>query len=316
MSDDNAVDRGDDFEATGDVPGETGDQKEVKDAGTPDADAGDTGSEDADKGAKAEEDEKEPRIPKSRFDQAVKKARDAEKAALEKAEKLEAELATKKGTVDYEKLEADIETLEDELEDAIKDGNIEAKKRLRKEIRAKNSAMAESKAAAYSQYATAVAIEQITYNAAVERMEAEHPELNPDIDAYDEDLAAEVVDYKTAFEAKGESSTVALKKAIKAVFGHAAPKAPEKKAEAKEEEDETDKEDLKKKADAAAAKRKEDAVKKGLDTKGKQPTNEKAGIDSDKAGKSGKAVDVSKMSDKDFDKLEEDEKKRLRGDIL
>lgn len=310
---DEIEDRGDDVIA-GDELGDTGD---LKDEGKVDG-AEDPKGEETPKGEAAPLKDKDEgiTIPKARFDQAVGKARAGEKAQAERADKLEAELAASKGTVDFTKLEAEIDDLEDKLEEAIKDGNVEAKQRIRREIRQKNGQVGEAKAAAYSQHATAVAVEQIRYDAMVERMEVEHPELNPDLeDSFDEDKVAEVQDYKSAFEAKGESSTVALKKALKAVYGNAAPKPVEKKEEpAKEKDDAKGQEDLKAKADKEAADRKAAAVTKGLDAKGKQPSNEKAGVDSDKAGKSGKSVDVSKMTDKDFDKLEEDEVKRLRGD--
>lgn len=315
-------DRGDEFVATGDEPGETGDPKD--EAGKePEGDAvsnkGEltTGEEKEDvkePATKEPDDKDEPRIPKSRFDQAVKKARDAEAKANEKAEKLEAELAATKGSVDFAKLEAEIDTLEEELEEAIKDGNVEAKQRIRREIRAKNSQVAESKAAAYSMHATAVAVEQIKYDALVERMEVEHPELNPDAeDTFDADKVAEVWDLKTGFEAKGEASTAALKKALKYVYGQAKP-AEVKKPEEKADEGKQAPDDLKKKADDEAARRKAEAIKKGLDVKDKQPSNEKAGVDSNLKGKSGKDTDINKMSDKDFDKLDDAELKRLRGD--
>lgn len=311
MGDEIVVDRGDEI-TTGDEPGDTGD---LKTEGTEPEGKEPEGKEPEEK-TEPEPKDDEPRIPKSRFDQAVGKARAAEKAAQEKATKLEAELAAARGTVDYDKVEVEIDKLEDDLEEAIKDGNVEAKQRIRKEIRAKNAQLGEAKAAAYSQYATAVAVEQIRYDAAVERMEVEHPELNPDFeDTLDTEKIEEIMDLKTSFEAKGESSTVALKKAIKYVYGTAAPKAKEKaddKPEAKK--DEKSQESLKEKADAEGAKRKEEAVKKSLEVKGKQPSNEKAGIDSDKAGKTAKQADVTKMTDKDFDKLDDDELKRLRGD--
>lgn len=300
--------RGDDLEPLGDESGDTlgdGDGKVGVEEPKDEPKEEPKGDE-----PKDEPKDDEPRIPKSRFDQAVAKARAAEKAQQERADKLEAELATRSGTVDYEKAEAKLDTLEEDLEKAIADGNVEAKVRLRKEIRQMNQQLAESRAAAYSQHATAVAVEQIRYDALVDRMETEHPELNPDnVDTFDETVVAEIMDYKSAFEAKGEASTVALKKALKAVYGTAKP------AEKKEEPDEKDEGDLKKKADDKAAVRKGEAVKKALDTKGKQPADTgKTGLDSDKAGKSGKSVDIDKMTDKDYDKLDEAEKRRLRGD--
>jgi hypothetical protein len=286
-------DRGDeDIITTGDEPGDTGDQTKVK--------VEDTKSEDTKVEDTKSEDKDEPRIPKSRFDQAVNKARAAEKVQQERADKLEAELAVKTGKVDFDKFEEELDKLEEDLEAAITDGNVEAKQRIRKEIRRKNAQLVESRTAAYSQHATAVAVEQITYNAAVATMEAEHPELNPDLDGYDEDKVKEVMEFKTDAEAAGKSSTVALKQALRAVYGNSKPE--EKKAEEKD-------------VDKAAADRTEAAVKKALETKKSQPADTgKAGAGSDKAGKTKTSADVGKMSDKEFDKMDEAEKRKARGD--
>ena len=71
------------------------------------------------------------------------------------------------------------------------------------------------------------------------------------------------------------------------------------------------------KAAALASKRKEEAIAKALAEKKKQPADsKKTGLDSDKAGQKGKDKPVSKMSDKEWDDLSEDEKKRLRGDVI
>lgn len=330
-------DRGDTIISASDDSGETDDQnlkdqdKKSGDADKKDDDdkgGEDKKSDDSDKSAdddaadkKDDKDEEgegkdkkeEPRIPKSRFDQAVAKARRETEAERERAAALQDKLDAMQGESDVDKIEDKIDKLEEDLEGAIKDGNAEKKLRLRKEIRKLNQEIAETKAAQHAARATAIAIERITYDSLVKETEAAHPELNPEDEGYDQDVVDELNEYKEAFEAKGHGSTESLRKALRAIYG----KAPAKSE--KEDEDKGDDKGDKKDeaAAAAAAKRKEDAVKKGLDTKGKQPADsKKAGLDSDKAGKKSTVTDVSKLTDKEFEKMDEGELKRARGDML
>lgn len=318
-------DRGDEFEvATGDDAGDTADQTNKEPEAKEPEGKEPEGDAKEPEGKEPEGKDKKILIPKDRFDQAVGKARAAEKAALEKAEKLEQELKASKGQIDAEKVEKDLDDLEEKLEKAIADGNTELKTKLRRDIRNLTQALSDAKAQAHAAYATAVAIEQVRYDAVVERMETEHPELNPDNEeGYDEDIVAEIMEYKTAFEAAGKSSTEALKKALKAVYGSGKPTAEVTKGgkpvkgDKGDEEPEEDKAAKAKKAEELATKRKEDAIKKALDTKEKQPADvKKAGMDSDKAGKAQGPKNVADMSDKDFDKLTDEEKAKLRGDVM
>lgn len=241
-------------------------------------------------------------IPKAVFDERIAKARAKEQAERERADKAEATLKAQKGDVDADNIETQIDKLETDLEAAIADNNAEKKVHIRKEIRALNQQLADARAAVHAARATAIAVEQIRYDALINTMETEHPELNPDNEeAYDEDVVAEITDYKEAFEAKGLSSSEALKKALRAVF----------KPVAKVDKDE--KEDVA----SVASKRKEAAVAAALAAKGKQPIDtKKSGLDSDKGGKSGTSADIAKMSQKEFDKLTPEELSKARGDTI
>ena len=313
MTEDN-LDRGDELEldAAGDTPGETGDTKDEQGA----VDQG----EDAKKELGLDKDEKkeEPRIPKSRFDEGIAKARKEAVAATERADALEAQLKANQGIVDVEKLEASIDDLEDDLDKARADGNADKVAEIRRKIRGINRQISDSAAAAHAARATAVAVEQIRYGALVSQMEAEHPELNPDLeDQYDQEVVNELTEYKSAFEAAGLSSSDSLKKALRAVYGNGKKPAAVKDAEDDDGESDEDKAAKAEKAAALASKRKEEAIAKALAEKKKQPADsKKTGLDSDKAGQKGKDKPVSKMSDKEWDDLSEDEKKRLRGDVI
>lgn len=244
-------------------------------------------------------------IPKSRFDEAVKKEREAREAAESTAKELQAQLDANKIAVDTVKLEGEIEKLEDELDAAMADNQIEEKKRLRKEIRSRQEAISEARAEQRSRYATAVAVEQIRYDALLDRLETAHPEINADHDDYNEQIAADVLDLKSAYEAKGLGSAEALRKAASFVF---------KEVAKVEKPKEPPKEDEKAKAEAAA-KRKEEAIAKGLAArKGQPPKSGTAGIDSPGAGGAVTKATLAKLSDADFDKLTKEELAVLRGD--
>jgi hypothetical protein len=307
MSEDDSKARGDflpDSDAAGDTAGAEAAAKAAAE------------KEAADKAAAEPKDEaekkEEPRIPKSRFDEAVKKARAEAEAAMKRADDLESQLKASQGELDLKKVAEEIDVLEEELEKAIADGNVEVKKRLRSEIREKNQQMAEARAAGHAARATATAIEQIRYDALCDRMEREHPELDPQHEDYDQTVVNDILELKEAFEKAGHGSATALDKALKVTFkGAPAPKKKDEKAP--DDAEVKAKADAKAKGDAEAAKRTAEAVKRGLEKQDQQPPATK-GTDSDKNGKKNTAADIAKMSDKEFDKLSEDDLKRLRGD--
>lgn len=258
-----------------------------------------------------DEPKKDPPIPKSRFDEAVGKARREMESAARRAEsaetkarELEERLAASQGQIDAKKVVEEVDELEDKLDQAKADGNKELAKSIRDQIREKQQSLADARAEVRAAHATAVAIEQIRYDAAVEKMETEHTELNPDHDDYDQSVVDELLEYKEAFEAKGLSSSDSLRKAIRAVYRDGKKETPAKDEAAD------------KAAEAGDAK-KEAAVAKALAARKDQPANTaKKGANSDAAGKSGTPKDITKISDKEFDKLDDDDLKRMRGDDL
>lgn len=294
MAEEKVEDRGDILKTDGDEPGETGGLSAEEKAAAAKEAAEELG---------LKEEKKEPLIPKGRFDEAVSKARKEAEAATERADKLEAQLKANEGLVDAEKIEQQLDDAEDRLEKAIADGNAEKKAAIRREIRQLNRQISDAGAAAHAARATAIAVEQIRYDALVSTMEAEHSELNPDNEeTYDQDVVNELTEYKTAFEAAGYSSSEAMKKALKAVYRDGP------KPEVDKEIDKVDK----------AAERKEEAVKKGIEAKKKQPgDSRKVGLDSDKGGITDpKKLDPKKLTDKEWDALTPEQLSAMRGDRI
>lgn len=317
-----AEDRGDELvlDGDGDKSGDTDGQKADAEAKAAKEAADKTAAQAAEAKVKADaeaaaavktEEGKEHMIPKSRFDQAVQKARTEAATAQKALAEAEAQLKASKGEIDAEKIETELAQLDIKLDQAVADNDKTAIAALRADIRARERALGDARAKAHAVYATAVAVEQIRYDGLVSRMEIEHPELDPEAEkTYDQEKVDEVMELKEAFEAKGLGSTEALQKALKAVY-RGGP-TPEKDPAA-----EKARADAKAKAEAEAARLKAEAVAKGLKVKDEQPAaTGKVGADSDKGGKTGRDGDVMKMSEKEFDKLTEDEKRKLRGDDM
>lgn len=298
IADAGGSDRGDDHEVTEDEEEEIVASEEAEES---DKDASEKSEEEA------KPDKKKPAmVPQKRMKEAVDKERKAREASEAKLKEAEEKIEEQNRGVDTKKLASDIEDLDELLDKAIADGDAVAKKRIRGEIREKQMTLARAEAAALSAQATAIAVERVRYDALVERLEKDHPAMNPEDDAYDEEVIAEIVDLKSAYEAKGDSSSEALKKAAKYVF-------KQQKAEAKEEKEEVAALDDDEESEEAQALR-EKAIKRAQEAKRRQPAStDKGGKASDKSG-GGMKGNVDKLSDDEFDKLDPKDIARLRGD--
>ncbi len=213
------------------------------------------------------------------------------------------------------KIEGEIATLEEELDKALADNNPAEKKRIRAEIRAREEALTDAKVNQRTAAATAQAVEQVRYDALVDRAESDYPFLVPGSETFNEELTGALLSMKAGGEAQGLSSSEALRAALKTLkpMLEAAKKSKEPE-DAEDPDKKKEVEEKRKAAEAAEAKRREEAVAKGAAASKAQPAakpNVAGTVDKDV-----KKLDPTKLSDKDFDKLPEDEIKRLRGDSL
>lgn len=278
-------------------------------------DAGVASAEDAAaKEAAAAEKAAGDRIPKARFNEAVGKERAAREAAEAKARELSEKLEKFTSQADVAAIEKEISDLEDQLEAKMAEGTPEERRALRTQIRAKERELGRAEVSRQAAMATAMAVERVRYDSTVRELEGKYPAMDPDSDGYDEVAVRDLLDLKAAYEAKGDSSSEALRKAARFVFKEApaAVKAAEKKEAPKEPTDEE------KKAEAEAkAKRTEEAIRKGQAARAAQPaaSTDKGGKDSAARG-GDPASTAAKLSDKDFAKLDEETLKRARGDIV
>lgn len=303
---DTPVDRGDEVKSPLDTAGKGGDEGDAGKDGAAKGDQLDEGEETPEEKAERERLEAEEakkrniRIPKSRFDEAQAKARQREQALLEEIEKLKGgqqASATQKAVSD---MRAKIEELQDKYEDLILDGKKDEARKVRKQVDAMREELVEYQTSVKSDAARKAAVDELSYNAQLAGFEAKYPALNPEHEDFDEDQTNEVATLLNAFVKSGTKRADALAKAVKYVLG--AP--PEKKVgEA---------------ASLLAAERAKKAREKAAEAINKQPPNTaKVGLDSDKAGKGGElGIDVMRLSQDKFSKLDEETKAKLRGDEL
>lgn len=253
--------------------------------------------------------EKEARIPKSRFDDAVNKEREAREAAERRLAALEKQIAESAKQVDQVKqigeLEAKSEELSKQHAQLIVDGEVDKAVEVMKQIRQLDRQIAKAELTTETQKATVATLESEKVDLAIAQLEAEHPVLNPDSDEFDSALANFVLsEQRRLISEQGMSPSKALLKAGADIMNRFAPKKPG--------EPEPEKQGLKNESD-----RKQEQVAKNLDTAKRQPASMKdVGLDSDKAGMSSNLPDISKLSAEEFDALPESTKARMRGDLL
>lgn len=250
------------------------------------------------------------RMPLSRHKEILEKER-AERRAIE--QRLAQFEQGSKITVINEsitKAENDVTTLDAKYAEQIANGEHKDAAETSREIRKLEREIADKKVQLASQAAESRAYEKVRYDSAVERLEAAYPSLNPEHDEYDKDSTQDVLDLASTYRRRGVPPYQAIQDAAKKLLG-AATKKQEAATEVKPRVSEEDA------AEVARAARKAAQVDKNLKTQAAQPASTaKVGADSDKAGGGIRAADVMKMTEKDFNSLDEETLARMRGDTL
>lgn len=249
----------------------------------------------------AEEKKRNIRIPKARFDEVREKAKAREAELKKKIAELEHEKNVASYSADIKAAQKSLEDMQDKYEDLIMDGLKDEARKLRKEMDLLRDNLIEHKTAARAEAARKAAVEDLRFDQTLARLEASHPALNPDSEDFDKEKTDEVAELMDVFRRSGASQTAALERAVKYVMG-SSPTAPTK-GETK---------------DLFAA-RAEAARKKAAEANKRQPASTaRVGLDSDKAGSAGAVagIDIMKMSQAKFAKIDEETLAKLRGDEL
>lgn len=271
------------------------------------------GDEKGDKDGK-DKGRKDTRIPVSRHKEILAKEREAREAAEKKLAQYQGGERLAVINEDIKQAEDKVIALDKEYTKLITDGEHAKAAEKMQEIRRLERDIADKKSDLKAAAASSQAVEKMRYDITVERLEAAYPVLNPEHDDHDPDTAQDVLDLAQTYRRRGHTPAEAIQKAAKKLLG----------TETKKQDDATsvkarvDKEEAEEKAaKEKEAERKKKQVEKNLEA-GKQqpPDTSKVGADSDKAGGSLSAKDVMKMSQDDFNKLDEATLSRMRGDVI
>lgn len=305
-----SVDRGDVVDsAGGDADTGADDEGEGEGGGDADADADGVGGDEG-KDDKKTEKKDSGLIPRARLNEEIRKRKEATEAAAARVAELEAQLKSLTGKQDANKLEEEIDNLEEELEAARADGNKDRMKQLRESIRQKNRQLVMSEVQGVSKADADQAREEMRAEILIETYETQYPVLNPDSPEFDEELVQMVNELRAGKIASGVPLSLALKSSVETIMKRfkisAADKAPTKKEEVEQKED---------KAEKVRAERKAAAVDKATKAAKAQPSSLRGtGDNSDSAGATSGLPDVTNMSADEFAALPVATQRRLRGD--
>lgn len=296
-SDAAVLDRGDDFTPTDDDAAPP-----KKDAPAPVVKEEPSAKDETDEGKDELTDEERKQakyVPRQRLNEVVQKSKSKEEAYQAEIAKLRQQIESNKVDENIEKLDENLAVLEDKYDDHMMEGEKDKAKAVRAEIRKLTAARQQMVSYAYSAQAQIAAIEQYRYDNALDTLETLYPQLNEQADEFSPEVTQEIADLMAVYQQRGLGKAEALKRAVNARLGPPPVKDAEKPS-----------------GSALKEERTQEARKKALDAVQKQPPDiSKVGEDSDKRGGGAvKGKDLTKMTQEQFSKLDEETLIRLRGD--
>lgn len=246
-----------------------------------------------------------PMIPKARVDEMVAKERERAEALERRLAEATKQSKKEEAQVTIQDLEAKIKEVRKAERAALLDGDADKAEEFGAQRDALNREILRIENSSRTSEVSAQTIEQIKFDTAVERLQADYPQLDENSPEFDEELVIDVLDkVEGLVRREGLTRSAALNKAVKIIMKRQEPPQDEEPAVKTLS------------SGSKAPDRKAAAVAKNVDAASRQPPSPKqVGIDSDKSGAKG-LPDVSKMSTDEFDALPEATKRRLMGDDL
>lgn len=257
-----------------------------------------------------EEKPKEHMIPKGRFDQAVQRERAEKEQALARIKEFESREAQREQAVDTAASQAKLKELVKEHTSLLADGELDKASSVMESILTLQADMASARAEAAAETARNSAKQEVQYDAVVERLETEYPEINPDSESFDRDAVRRVQVMVTGLmQSERKSPAAALQEAVDILLKPAKEAA---KAAAESLRTEPSQE-----AADTGMRRKETAVQKAVEANKQQPPSTKdVGLDHDKEGGALDASAVMRMTHEEFLNLSDDQLAKMRGDYV
>lgn len=314
-------DYGDDFTATEESPSASApaDEDQGQEGQEGEEAAGDDLRAAADEVLDGKEDKKDTGTPKTGKGKFIPLDRHEKLLKKERArrEEVEAQLAQSRAGREMAKVNDSLDQIESELvemearyNDMLAEGDTKGAAQMMTSIRRKNAELNSLTAAQRDAEVMARAVEKVRYDEALDRIEEAYPQLDSTSDEFDEDLLQDVSDMMQAGIRRGLSATKALQRAVSRIMG--AETSGQKRATTT-----TPRVDESEVANDLAAERRGEAVKRNLDaSKRTPPATHRTAAGNDAAGGALTAKAVMQMSEADFEKLDEKDLARLRGDTL
>ncbi len=233
-------------------------------------------------------------IPRSRYNEAAQRRREAEA----RAEQLEAELARARAAApqptEMDRLSARVNSLYEQVENARAEGDSKTAAALSREIDNINRQLTRFETDFIAQQRAVAAQNLAAYNAVVDQLELVAPQLDPNSDDFDEEAAVELDAMVRGFEQRLQLSPAdALKRAARRMFGDGVFTRTTTVAPASPPARPTN-------------------VPKNVDAANRQPPTRSVPEPPERRVD----IDIEKLSDAEYAKLPESTKKRLRGDLL
>ena len=236
----------------------------------------------------------------------LKKAQAKRRAAEDRAKELEKKLQVQEDTrsdrqkQQFDKMNERLEELYEAVEEARRVGDSKEAAKLQRELDGIRNKMTSAQATMMATKQALAAQNLQAYNALVAELEVIDPRFDESAEEHDEDLVERVAELTEGYEVCGMGAPEALRKALRLILGVDPFKEGRRLArENKKPEKEGKKVDV----------RKTD-VKKNLDTKKKQPPEERD-TNKERVGK----INPASLSEEDFDKLPKSKIRELRGDF-
>lgn len=251
-----------------------------------------------------DDDTKDHRIPKSRFDEAVNRERERAAALERELAQFRKRQSQQEQAANFEESKAKVKELLKQHSSLLADGDLDKASDVMEEVLQLRDDMNTARAEALAANTRDATKNELRYDAAVERLESEYPQINPDAEEFDQDAVRSVQAMVSGLMQTEQLDPAAA--LVKAATLLLKPK-PKENLRGKPSEQIAE----------AGLRRTEAQIDKNLRTAQQQPPNTKeVGQDHDAKGGSISAESVMNMSWEEFVKLPDSELSKMRGDHI
>jgi hypothetical protein len=253
------------------------------------------------------EPEKGHMIPKTRFDQAVGKERSRAEIAEAELNKYRQRDQMMSDSENFEAAQAKVKELLGQHSSLLADGELEKASDVMEAVLQLRDDMQNVRMARQADNARNSAKIEVEYDRVVEQLETAYPEINPDDDAFDQSIVANVQAMVTGImQTEGKNPAEALVKATDILL------KPLKDAKGETLRDKPSEEAIQQ-----GMRRQQAQIDKNLEAAERQPpSTAEVGQDHDKTGGALDAEMVANMSWEEFVNIPDEELAKMRGDFV